>query len=66
MSDKLENGRTVYRLTVGIDSVDVVNGTEQKPETISTVGIEGEFDNFEDAKKAMMRLSGKQMEIIES
>ena len=66
MSAQLDDGRTVYRLTVGIEAIDVVNGTEQEPETISTVGVEGEHDNFEDAKAAVMRLSGKDMEVIEA
>ncbi len=59
------DGNTKYRVTVGLEEVETVNGIEQTPETLSSIDAKDmEYDNFEDAKAAQVKLSGHKMEEI--
>lgn len=59
------DGKTKYRVTVGLEEVEVVNGIEQTPESVSSIDVKDmEYDNYDDAKAAQVKLSGHKMEDI--
>lgn len=62
---ELADARTVYRLTVGIESVEIIDGKPQPPEELSSIAIEGkEYTQFDEAKAAQVKLSGIEPEVI--
>lgn len=57
--------KTTYRLFVGVETIDWVDGRPGKPEEVGTVEVkDGEYDRYDKAKAAQIKLSGQTMEII--
>ena len=64
------DGRTMYRIVITIEEFEIVNGTQQTPETVSSIPAQYadigllEFNSFDKAKSAQIKLSGIKMEEI--
>lgn len=59
-------GKTTYRLTVGIEQTEYIDGRPSRPEELSTMEVmDSECSTFKEIKAAQVRLSGQTMEIAD-
>ncbi len=57
--------KTTYRLVVGIEEIESVDGRANKPEEVSTIEVkDSECSSFDAIKAAQIELSGQTMEVI--
>ena len=60
------DGKTTYRLTVGIEEIEWMDGRPGKAEELSTIEVkDSECSTFAEIKAAQVKLSGQTMEIID-
>lgn len=58
--------KTTYRLFVGVETIDWVDGRPGKPVEVGTIEVKGgEYDQYDKAKAAQIELSGQTMEIAD-
>lgn len=58
--------KTTYRVFVGVETIDWVDGRPGKPEEVGTIEVkDAEYDRYDDAKAAQIKLSGQTMEIAD-